>query len=58
MILMLLIMAPPCKGFGPWSFLNEVIHPGAVERARQDGVPLARLCAEVAASQLAPRQTL
>ena len=47
------IMAPPCKGFGPWAFLNEVIHPEAVERARQYGVPLARLCAEVAASQLA-----
>ena len=30
-----------------------MIHPEAVERARQYGVPLARLCAEVAASQLA-----
>ena len=47
------IMAPPCKGFRPWAFLNEIIHPEAVERARHDGVPLARLCAEVAASQLA-----
>jgi len=47
-----IIMAPPCRGFGPWSLLNEVIHPDAVAEARAQGIPLANLCAAVAKHQL------
>ena len=47
-----IVMAPPCRGFSPWSFLNEVIHPDAVAEARSQGVPLANLCAAVAQHQL------
>ena len=46
------VMAPPCKGFGPWVHLNRVISPDAVKEAQQVGVPLAQLCAAVAAFQL------
>lgn len=46
------VMAPPCKGFGPWSYLNEVIHPEAVQAAKSVGIPLAKLCAQVAEIQL------
>ena len=46
------VMAPPCKGFGPWTYLNEVINPDAVKSARSEGVPLAKLCAHVAQIQL------
>jgi len=48
----IIIMAPPCRGFSPWSFLNEVIHPDAVAEARSQGIPLANLCAAVAKYQL------
>ena len=47
-----IVMAPPCKGFGPWSYLNEVIHPESVHEARREGIPLAILCAEIATDQL------
>ena len=46
------VMAPPCKGFGPWIHLNRIINAEAVRAARRDGVPLATLCAEVAEFQL------
>ena len=46
------VMAPPCKGFGPWLHLNKVINPTAVGIARRQGIPLARLCAEIATSQI------
>ena len=48
----IIIMAPPCRGFSPWSFLNEIIHPDAVAEARAQGIPLANLCAAVAKHQL------
>ena len=48
--LSIIIMAPPCRGFSPWSFL-EVIHPDAVAEARAQGIPLANLCAAVAKYQ-------
>ena len=46
------VMAPPCRGFGPWIHLNEVINPHAAQGARAEGVPLAKLCARVAEFQL------
>ena len=46
------IMAPPCTGFGPWMYLNRIIHPDAVARALRTGIPLANLAAEVARWQL------
>ena len=46
------VMAPPCKGFGPWVHLNKVIHPDAVKAAKMEGIPLAKLCAQVAEIQL------
>ena len=46
------VMAPPCKGFGPWVHLNMIINPLAVCQARADGVPLAKLCARVAEHRL------
>ena len=48
----IIIMAPPCCGFSPWSFLNEIIHPDAVAEARAQGIPLANLCVAVAKHQL------
>ena len=48
----IVVMAPPCKGFGPWSHLNAVIHPEAVASAKKEGIPLAKLCADVAEFQL------
>ena len=46
------VMAPPCKGFGPWVHLKMIINPLAVRQARADGVPLAKLCARVAEHRL------
>ena len=48
----IVVMAPPCKSFGPWSHLNAVIHPEAVASAKKEGIPLALLCADVAEFQL------
>lgn len=39
-----IVIAPLCPGFSPWSFLNEVIHPDAVAWRRAQGVPRANFC--------------
>ena len=49
---LVVLMAPPCKGFGPWIHLNLVINPAAVEEAWSQGMPLAKLCIDIAQSQL------
>ena len=47
-----IVMAPPCRGFGPWTHLNRIINPEAFSEARATGLPLATLCAETATWQL------
>ena len=46
------IMAPPCGGFGPWARLNRLIYPEAYHRTHEIGMQLARLCAQVATFQV------
>ena len=46
------VMAPPCKSFGPWARLNRVIHPELFQKSRKDGECLGRICANVARLQL------
>ena len=48
-----IIMAPPCKAFGPWSNYNRIRNAVAWRRAYKLGRPLAALCAKVARLQLA-----
>ena len=55
---LVILMGPPCKGFGPLQSLNRVIHPEAWKRARTEGEPLAELCAELAIFAVATRQAL
>ena len=47
-----IVMAPPCTAFCRLQGLNRMLHPAAWQRAQTVGVPLARLCAELALFQL------
>ena len=49
---LVIIMAPPCGGFGPWARLNRIIYPNAHSDTLHTGLLLARLCAKVADFQL------
>ena len=49
---LVLVMAPPCKGFGALQHLNKIINPSAWQYARQEGLPLAKLCARLAELQI------
>ena len=46
------IMTPPCGGFGPWARLNRLIYPEAFHRTHDIGMQLAHLCAQVATFQV------
>lgn len=48
----IVIMAPPCGGFGPWVRLNRIIYPTAVNETLAVGLQLAELCAAIARFQL------
>ena len=48
----IIVMAPPCKGLAGWQNLNKVVHRKAWLRSRRIGIPLAKLCAQVARFQL------
>ena len=47
-----IIMAPPCTAFGPWSHLNKIKARLAWLRSLRTGKHLARLCSELALHQL------
>ena len=49
---LVIIMAPPCKGFGALQNLNKIINPDAWKQAKREGIPLARLCAQLARFQM------
>ena len=41
------VMAPPCGGFGPWTRLNRIIYPKTYHQTRQAGIGFAKLCASI-----------
>ena len=49
---LIVVMAPPCTAFCRLQGLNRIINHAAWEAARTIGLPLARLCAQVAKFQL------
>ena len=48
----LVIMAPPCGGFGPWSRLNRLINHDTWKKTRGVGERLGKLCAAIALWQV------
>ena len=49
---LVILMAPPCKGYSKWGSLNQKINPEAWKASRDLSVPLAKLCGNIAAEQL------
>ena len=49
---LVVVMAPPCTAFCRLQGLNRVLHHAAWDRSHAIGLPLARLCAQVARFQL------
>ena len=49
---LVIVMAPPCKGFSALQALNKVIYPDAWKKAYDEGVVMAELCAALANIQL------
>ena len=49
---LVVVLAPPCTAFGPWSNFNKTHAPETYAKSRKLGLPLARLAAQIAQIQL------
>ena len=48
---LILVSGPPCTAFGPWSFINQMLHPYVYQLALVKGLPLANLAAQASEQQ-------
>ena len=53
---LVVVMAPVCRPFGPWAQFNKVMHYDTWRRSYEEAAPLARFCGRVALSQLEARR--